>query len=424
MKRIMIIFIFAFIFIFSGCTNSRELKKSAIYLTADIESTNYRKVLGSPNKEVKLNDAFLSSLTDFSYLTSSKLLMNKNGTYSPISLYIALSMLAEVAAGTTREEIIDVLGVNSIDVLRSGNEDLFKKIAYRNSISTLSLGNSIWLKKGGVYKDEPLQTLAERYHASSFGVDFTLDNTKKIISAWISQNTGDKLSLNDNFKLDPRTIFMIINTLYFIDKWQVEFDGKLNVNEDFHSGSASKKVEYMKGSFEERYFEGIAYQASTLGYKNGGKIVFVLPKPGVGVEEIISNQSLLKEAISLSKTEGYLINYQIPKFKFKSEFNLLDFVRELGIETALSMGADFSTLTDTGIYISTIVQNTFIDVNEKGTEAAAYTKIIGVEKAAPPEKEVDMILNRPFIFAIKVSNIPIFIGVVNDPSDNGIFNYS
>ena len=415
MKKILIFIVLGFLLTLTACGN--KYSKSAYFETGKMERTG-TKVKGSKHKDLSVDDNYKDAILNFSYLTASKLLADANVMYSPISFYFALSQLSEITSGDTRKEIMNALLVDDIEVLRNGYNNLYKKITYFNNDSTLAIANSIWLKKDGTYSDDPLKVLADKYYTSSYGVDFSDETTKNKIEDWISDHTGNKLGKGDFKDLDPLTFFVLLNTVYFYDEWDKRFEKKYNFQDNFASVG---EVTYMKNTIEGYYLDGPDYESSYLNFKNGMRISFILPNEGKSVMDFVSDPNKLQMAFNINTMQPFEVNYKIPKYYYKSSFNLINFAKSLGIVSVFD-NADFSTLTDADLYVSKMFQKSFIEIDEQGGRAAAYTGIVGVEKAAPGET-VDIFLNRPFIYAIYSSDYPIFIGVVNNPNNHDEFQY-
>jgi serpin B len=415
MKKVFIMIMFVLLFSLTGC--GKKYQKAMLFEAPKVEKTS-TKIAGSKFSNLEIDDAYKEAIINFSYNTAAKLLSENNVMYSPISLFFALSQLGEITSGSTRQEILQALQVESIDTLRIGNQNLYQKISYINSNSLLQIGNSIWLKNNELYKEEPLKILAEKYYASSFNVDFSDELTKEMLEAWVSDNTGGHLG-KDAFKdLDPLTTFILLNTIYFYDQWKDKFNAKDNIVGNFKGVG---NVTYMRKALNSYYLDGPDYEASSLAFNNGMSIIFVLPKENVNFSDFISNPAKLSMALKTKTYQPFEVYYQIPKFSYKSSLNLFKFTQDLGIKEAFVNG-DFSSLTEEPLVLSSILQKTFIEIDEEGGRAAAVTEISGVKNTAPGEP-VNFILNRPFIYAITSFDYPIFIGVVKNPNDHGEYQY-
>ncbi len=379
------------------------------------------------NRREDIDESFIKKLRDFSIKSSSLVLRetdkDTNGLYSPISLYMVLSMAAETANGETQKEILQALNMNSIDVIRSETGKLFRKLYYHNEIGKLSLGNSLWLNKDIKFNSELLELLAKDYYVSSFSIDFNDKESPKKISQWVSEQTGRKFGKNsDEFSLDSDDVMTLINTIYLYDEWVDRFNVN-NTEEDefFLADGSAVKTDFMNMTYGSHGFVGVdGYTVSYLNLKNSSKMVFILPDKGESPYDIISDSKLLEEVLNSLSTDNMKIGevvFKIPKFNFSSKLKLKENCKDLGINNAFESTANFTNLSDTKpLFISDIIQNSTISIDEKGVEATAYTRIDYVG-AAPPNGRAEMILNRPFIFAItEYDGLPLFIGIINNPN--------
>ena len=379
------------------------------------------------NRREDIDENFIKKLRDFSTKTSSVVLgeidKDTNSLYSPISLYMALSMASETANEDTQKEILEVLNMDNIEMVRSETGKLFRRLYYHNEIGKLSIGNSLWLKNGVEFNGDLLDLLAKEYYASSFSLDFNDKESPKRISKWVSEQTGGKLVENSSeFSLNPDDVMTLINTIYFYDEWVDSFNAENTKEDEFYLADGSTvKSDFMNMTYGSHGFVGAdGYTVSYLNLKNNSQMVFILPDEGVSPYDIILDPELLDEALNTLSTDerqmGEVI-FKIPKFNFSSNLELKDICKTLGMENAFETTADFTNLSDTKpLFISDIKQNSAISIDEKGVEATAFTQIHYCG-AALPDGKAEMILNRPFIFAITGYNgLPLFIGVINNPN--------
>lgn len=374
-----------------------------------------------------IDKIFLKKLRDFSIKSSSLVLRETdkdiNSLYSPISLYMALSIASEIANEETQKEILEALNMDNIEMVRSETGKLFRRLYYHNEIGKLSLGNSLWLNNDVEFNSDLLDLLAKKYYVSSFSFDFNDKKSPKRISKWVSEQTGGKLGNDpDDFSFNSDDVMTLINTIYFYDEWADSFNVKNTMEDEFYLADGNTvKSDFMNMTYGSHGFVGAdGYTISYLNLKNSSQMVFVLPDEGVSPYDIISDPELLDEALnSLSTDERQMgeVIFKIPKFKFSSNLELKDICKTLGMENAFEITADFTNLSDTKpLFISGIKQNSAISIDEKGVEATAFTQIDYCGMALPDGK-AEMILNRPFIFAITgVDGSPLFIGIINNPN--------
>ena len=378
----------------------------------------------------EINESYIDSVKDFSIKSSSIVFKDsnrdKNDLYSPISLYMALAMVSETADGETRNQIVSALQSNDIDIIRSETGKLFRRLYYHNEIGKLTIGNSLWLNENVNFNNNLLQDMAKNYYAHSFSLDFKDDKSPEKISKWVSENTGGKLG-NDksSFTLKPDDVMVLINTIYLYDQWIDEFKTDLTEEDIFYLADGSTvNSDFMNMTHASQSFvKGQSYTASGLSLKNLSQMIFILPDEGISPYDLVSDEEQFKNMFNNisedNRSMGEVV-FKVPKFNFKSDLELNDLIKSLGIVDIFDReNANFAPLSDTKpLFISGVSQKANISIDEKGVEATAYTDI-RYAGAAPPDGRAEMILNRPFIFILTGSgNIPLFVGIINNPSVN------
>lgn len=394
------------------------------------EGISYYDNAGKWNKLQELDPVFLANLSEFACFSSSQVLaqgdQSQNSVYSPLSLYFALALAAEGAAGETKAEMIRVLNIQDVDLISSQTSKLFTNMFTDNEIGKLLLANSLWLQNDAEFNQDYLDKAAQDYFAHSFGVDFTDPETAKQISQWVYQNTGGKLGNEpQGFKPAANQVMSIINTVYFNDQWVTEFDSSLTKDGGFKlTDGGEVVVPFMNKTSMGNFAIGNGWVATSLGFKNDQQMLLILPDEGFSPYDILSDAGNLEQALTALNARSQLSKYgmvvlSVPKFNFTAELKLKDALNEMGMQQAFTEQADFTGITlSKPMYISDVQQKLSISIDEKGCEAAAYTKI-NFAGSAPPEDTIEMTLDRPFIFAITggAGNAPLFIGVVNNPAN-------
>ena len=385
------------------------------------------KIKDTVEKTYNFSEALNKFSADSASLVLSSQPKTKNCMYSPMSVFMALSVLSEGANNDTKEAILKTINTNGISNLGEECKKLHDKEKFESETGKCNIANSVWLDNKNIkFKDETLENISKEYDAGIFKEDLSSEECAKKISEWILKNTYGMLGENpDDYISDSKTKMKIINAIYFKDKWESPF---------YVSNTKSDKFKLSDGSTIDTDFmndtrEGIIYnkeneyKISSLPFKGENKIAFILPAEGKSPYDIVNDSNKLNEALKDSaeinkKGEEVSINYKIPKYKFKSHISLDDSMKKLGLEKVYSDNADFSNFTESHeLLVSSIIQDSNVVVDESGAEAAAVT-IISVETAQceMPEPD-DFILDKPFIFVIMdKDNIPMFIGVVNNPT--------
>jgi serpin B len=166
------------------------------------------------------------------------------------------------------------------------------------------------------------------------------------------------------------------------------------------------------------YTKGDGYTSLQLFLKEAGGMHFILPDEGVSVDDLLAEPGRLTEILEQQEEDRAKIILKLPKFSFNSSFDLSDILKEMGIRSAFNSDADFTGITKDGMaYISEILHQTHIGIDEKGVEAAAFTDItLCGALLLETEKTVEFSLDRPFLFVIEDEGVILFIGVVNQPA--------
>lgn len=218
----------------------------------------------------------------------------------------------------------------------------------------------------------------------------------------------------------------IINALYFNGTWTYEFDENATYDAPFFMTDGEKEVPFMTLDEDFTYLETDEFQAIKLPYSEGEmNMQIFLPKEDESIDDLVEDMTTKTwdkwQSDFESEVEGRVL---LPKFKLEYETILNEPLQQLGIEQAFQQGqANFSRMVDgtPPLHISEVKQKTAIEVDEKGTEAAAATSVAIEMMSTPIEDEsFTMNINRPFLFAIYDEEIEhaIFLGVINEPIAN------
>ena len=359
----------------------------------------------------------------FSYQTAALILKesNENSCYSPLSLYFALALAATGAGGETRDELLALLGMDDIAVLSAQCGNLYRALYTDNEICKLKIANSLWLDhemegREVNFEESFLDNATANFYASLFSVDFAAESAAEAMGAWISENTNGTLA--PKLAVDPEQIMGIINTVYFCDEWIDRFNADNTQADRFYlENGESVTCDFMnRTSSSQGFNRGAGFTRSTLGLKDSGSMVFILPDAGVSVSALLASPEKIMEIFTGGESKCGEVTWSVPKFNYGSSFKLKETLRDLGVARAFLPEADFSGITEQMAYISEVAQETHIAIDENGVEASAFTKI-DYTGAALPEDKAEMILNRPFIFGITAANgTLLFAGVCMNPA--------
>jgi serpin B len=344
---------------------------------------------------------------------------DENVFISPLSISLALSMLYNGSSSTTKEELQKGLGFMGLttEQVNTANRDLIKALINVDSRIKIQIANSIWYKNDFEVEQSFLTVNKDYYNAEVNSAKFNSE-TKDLINNWVSNATNKKIpTILDEIPSD--VIMYLINAIYFKGIWQYKFDTKQTQKMEFTLINKNKiQTDFMhqKGTFE--IVENDLLTAVNLPYGKGNYSMMILvPAENRTYKDILNalNEENWNEWNSkLSKSED--LDVYMPKFKFKYKRTLNDDLQALGMKTMFSDYADLTGIRKAGgIAVSRVLHNTFVDVNEEGTEAAAATAI-EIKYTAARISNL-FIADKPFVFIIKEkdSNAMLFMGVLNKP---------
>ena len=370
-----------------------------------------------------LDQETVQTAQDFALRTTPLALVGqegKNVIYSPLSLWCALAMAAQCAQGDSRSQVLDALGCDGVEELREQVSQVWRNLYTEDGVSSLLLANSIWLNDSlaGHYHQETLDILAEDYYAGTYSAPMGTETADLGVSRWIGEQTRGLIGGDSPVvKTDPNTLALLVSSLYYRAGWTDEFDPGKTEKDIFTAADGEENtVNFMHRTTRGNFLLREGYQAARLG-THLGEMVFVLPDEGVSPEVLLQDPAFLG-SLDIHGADSFhgKIEWSVPKFDLESQLDLKELLKSMGITDLLDREkADLSALTDLEAWISGASQLARVKVDEEGVEAAAVTILEAATSAAPSENPdlCVMDLNRPFLFVIRLRNIPLFVGVVN-----------
>lgn len=335
---------------------------------------------------------------------------------SPLSITYALSMQNNGAAGSTQQEICDVLGFSDVDAqnafcLRICND--LSKAGYVDN-TKVGISNTIFVNQamGWQLQSEFKQKVAYYYYANPEERDFSDGKTRDVINQWASSHTNGMINqVLSEEEFNPHAVSYLLNATYFKGVWSNPFKVENTKEEPFNNGDPvpmmHKEWEYMK------YYENDLYQAVWLPYGNKTyQIQVLLPREGKTLDDVVAHLNGENWQVQGWSTQ---VDLKLPRIETNSDIDLKRAMTELGMPTAFNpVDADFSKLCvdnqGQNIYIELMKQVAKIKLDEEGTEAAAVT-VIGGDTSSIPERAA-FHANRPFLYIIseQSAGIILFIG--------------
>lgn len=353
--------------------------------------------------------------------------MPKGANYviSPYSAQVALSMAMNGAADSTFKQMRDVLGYSGmgIEEINSYNKKLIDGLDFVAEDIRATFANSLWLNSNNFRNPfvevlpEYKNSMLENYDAEVETLDFSSPAALKYVNRWCSSKTNSLIGKVAD-ELNPYSVIMLINAIYFKAPWDEPFEKKYNFKDYFYSTAGDKQtVEFMNDCFYSFYCKNDNFEIAGKDYGKTHQYSFyvVLPSEGVAPEDCFAD--LNTDMWGNLRFETAMVNFYIPKFKVENRTSIIPTLISMGMTEPFDVKADFSNLADAdSIHITDATQSNVFMINEKGTEAASATKVdIGYD-GSPTYKKVDFIVNRPFLFFVMENSTKtvLFAGKVSN----------
>lgn len=426
--------------LFTGCAGKAETAESTAVEETQTEAPAATEIPQTEKTAVEEK----TQLTGKTNPENSILLFDRmtegeeNYVFSPLSLNFALGLVAEGASGKTKKEIdvylgtedyapvaeayLNYIGAQSkeqyveelLQYVGNGFEGTFRR--------KINIANSLWVNRDRGQLTEDYKNRVENFYKAKVE-SFSFKDAKKItqkINSWCKGETGGMIpEIVSEEDFNEMVAIVLANALYFESPWQDEW----NLDEDTESFSLQngevKKVRYLR-SDGDRYYENEYATAFGSYYSDGKLFIGILPKQeGSFTLESLDIPDLLKN----ERTSDYSsIRCKMPELDFESEYDLKKALLKLGVSEMFSESAELERMTGRDdLYIGKAKQKAKIELNEKGTKAAAVTVMVGLAMAAPDtiSRKAEVYLDRPYAFLIydEAQEQILFLGKVADPSN-------
>ncbi len=350
----------------------------------------------------------------------------ENLFFSPWSISSALAMTYEGARGTTADEMKKVLHFSDSSLMRPGFAKIQNQINAEEKSYLLSTANALWAQKNYSFLSEYFGLIDSYYGGKVTNLDFAGETEKSrvTINSWVEEKTNNKIKdLIPQGLITQDTALVLTNAIYFKGNWLTQFKKENTREQDFKiSEGETISVEMMHAfgeDYEFKYAETEKLQILELPYVDEELSMLVLLPSEGEMDYLESNLTAQNFGDWKSNLRMQEVNVYLPKFKFETKYFMKDVLKELGMATAFSAGADFSGMTgQRDLFISEVIHQAFVEVNEEGTEAAAATAVIMPITAVEPYQIPEFKANHPFIFVIQENETGsiLFIGRVDNPT--------
>lgn len=316
----------------------------------------------------------------------------QNVVVSPYSAAVTLSMLAEGAEGQTKAEFNQALGNILYKAVDLGDNDTV----------VVKSANSVWISDNFSPRNRYVSLLEKDFDAFIDVENFASPVALEAINNWCSEHTNGKITEIID-RLDPSTVMVLVNALYFNAPWENEFDPASTSEQDFHGISSDSKVKLMCSKGYYMYAETNGFQIIQLPYQGLKYAMYViLPPEGSDINRLISKMTPQAYHQAMDMLSQQQVRLWLPRFKVETSMILNNPLQDMGVKTAFTSAADFGGISEMGpLVLDLVKQKCYVDVTEKGTEAASVTSAqIRLTSVRPPVKLPVMKVDRPFAFVI------------------------
>ena len=397
-----------------------------LLMAVSCKNTNVTPDVDTPRGDLRVSAPFAEQTTQFAFDLAKQVTdkegQSKNVFVSPLSLHIALGMILNGANGQTAQEIQKTLNLNAQTLAEANQtyQNLMENLPVVHSKQTLQLANSVWYRNTFEVATSFQDVLKQTFKAEVSAQDFNDQTTVGNINNWASEKTNGKIPKVID-AIQPENEMFLLNALYFKADWQTQFKPENTVDSPFTLASgAETTVRMMHLNTELRRAFRPTFTAFELPYGGTGS------GPAYAMTVLLPAQNTTADALMNSLTGADWKQLQadmaagkmdigLPKFTLNYEIKLNDVLGKMGMPTAFTDQADFTKMNPKGgLTLSFVKQNTFVAVDEKGTEAAAVTTG-GISTTSAP---LQTLCDRPFVFVIheKTSGTVLFVGRIADPT--------
>jgi serpin B len=361
----------------------------------------------------------LASANAFSFALWQRLASSRTDTnlfVSPLSASFALGMAMNGAGGNTLTEMRSALrlGASGVADANAGYKALIGLLTTLDPSVKMEIANSIWPRRDFTVNPSFLDAGRTWFDATVSPLDFASPSALPTINGWVNDKTHGRIpTILD--EIAPDDVMFLINAIYFKGTWRAQFDPAETRSAPFHGVGGDRSVNLMHRQGTIAMAAGDGFRAVDLPYGDSSfTMTVILPDPDRSVESVAASLDEHSWSALLGRFRNRGIDLYLPKLTLEWKRDLIPDLQALGMRDAFDpMRANFSGIASrSDLYISTVRQKTFVQIDEEGTEAAAVTSI-GISVTSAPSYEPFRV-DRPFIFAIRerLSGTILFMGKI------------
>ncbi|NWI58628.1 A1AT antiproteinase, partial [Calyptomena viridis] len=346
---------------------------------------------------------------------------NKNIFFSPISISTALAVVALGARSATQTQILEGLAFNITEIqekeIHEGFHNLIHMLSHPEGGVQLNMGNAVFITKKLKPLEKFLDDAKALYQLEAFTTDFNnAMEAEKQINDYIERKTHGKIT-NLVKDMDPQTVMLLASFIFFKGKWEKPFNPEHTEEREFFvDAETTVKVPMMHqtGRFDFYFDDQLSCTVVRLHYNGSATAFLVLPATGKmkQLEQTLDKETIQEWSDHLFQSR---MSLYFPKFSISGSYEINNALNKMGIVDVFTNKADLSGITGTPeLKVSKVVHKASLDVDERGTEAAAATAAEIVTMALPPTIE----FNHPFLMLIfdRDTNSTLFIGKIVNPT--------
>lgn len=372
-----------------------------------------------PLRELSVNEAEIaSSANNFTFDLMAEIeaeFPNENYFISSFSISTALSMVLNGASEENKDRFAEVLGLNGMSpgIINESYKSLVTYIYNLDPSITLNVANSNWYSDKYTINSDFAYILSEYYDAEVFESDFGSAATLDALNGWVERETNGKIK-NILDAINPDDVMFLINAIYFKANWTTQFDPTktqdlpflLATDQSVNVPTMLSKVKHWRS-----YDDALKAQVIEIPYGNENyAFTIIMPDEVSAIDNLVSRIDANHLARVLADSTTQLRDLYLPKFQLDFKADLKDILVDMGMPVR---GLDNLFKENLPLAISKVIHQSFLEVNEEGSEAAAAT-VIGVELTSLPPSTF---VNQPFVFLIRERNSGtiLFSGKLVDP---------
>ncbi len=377
------------------------------------------EIIDVPARELSADEAeIVDNANNFTFDLMAEIeetVPGENYFISSFSVSTAISMVMNGASDATQDGFIEAIGLEGMTAqeINKSYKSLVDYIYGLDPSVTLNVANSNWYANRLTLNNDFANALSNYYDAEVFARDFSNSATLDDINGWVENATNGKIE-EILESIDPDHVMFLINAIYFKATWTSQFDEDDTKNESFQlANNESVDVPTMIGEVKHwtSYYSELDARVIELPYGNENYgFTIIMPREASDIDGLVSRIDVDELNELLSDTTSSTNELHLPKFKLAFKTDLKNNLVNMGMPIA---GLDNLFEEDLPLEISSVVHQSFLEVNEEGSEAAAATVIGIVPTSAPPVTRID----QPFVFLIRERNSGtiLFSGKMVDP---------